>query len=258
MNGIFVGVALVAGLLVLFQTMGAKGVGWRAALRRAGAAALMAAAVFLAITGRWLVALPIFVFALGLAGPEAGRHARWMRPILSRWGGLFGSLIGGMASVGASGARGGRATSAAIDLDIDHETGRFDGTVKVGPQAGRRLSALTLDELMALWREIGSDLQSRSLLEAHLDRRHPRWREDAQAGAAAGSGRAAGAGPLTDDEAHEILGLRPGASEAEVREAHRRLMKAVHPDLGGSTFLASQINQAKERLVRKHGVRSDH
>jgi curved DNA-binding protein CbpA len=53
---------------------------------------------------------------------------------------------------------------------------------------------------------------------------------------------------MTEAEAYRVLGLAPGASLEEVREAYRRLMKRVHPDLGGSSALAAMLNAAKEIL----------
>jgi DnaJ family protein C protein 19 len=60
--------------------------------------------------------------------------------------------------------------------------------------------------------------------------------------------RAAG---MSRAEAYQVLGLQPGASEADIRAAHRRLMQTAHPDLGGSDWLATRINQARDVLLRK-------
>ncbi|MCH8685950.1 DnaJ domain-containing protein [Pedomonas mirosovicensis] len=58
----------------------------------------------------------------------------------------------------------------------------------------------------------------------------------------------------TDEEAYAILGLKPGASRDAILAAHRRLMRIVHPDHGGTDYLAAKINQARDILLRK----SDH
>ena len=109
-------------------------------------------------------------------------------------------------------------------------------------------------ELAALMRDcLTRDPDGARLLEAYLDRRSPGWREDAQRNGDTGQRGAPGAGAMTQQEAYDILGLQPGAGEEAVREAHRALMKRIHPDAGGTSGLAARVNQAKDTLLKKHG-----
>ncbi len=149
----------------------------------------------------------------------------------------------------ASGPPPGRTSDVETDyirMTLDHDSGTMSGTVRRGPHQGRRLEELSQAELMGLWRECrAEDGQGASLLEAYLDRLMPGWREEA----ARGAGAARPADTMTREEAYAILGLAEGASPAEIREAHRRLMMKIHPDHGGSDYLAAKLNRAREVLL---------
>ena len=135
-----------------------------------------------------------------------------------------------------------------LRMRLEHDSGTMSGTVRRGRFQGRHLGELSRDELIELWRECrAEDAQAASLLETYLDRLQPGWRAAGdQAGAAA---RKAG-DAMTREEAYAILGLEPGAAETEIREAYHRLMMKIHPDQGGSTYLAAKLNRAREVLLR--------
>jgi hypothetical protein len=136
-------------------------------------------------------------------------------------------------------------------MELDHDTGRMQGRVLAGSYQGASLEALDQASLMKLFTEIDED--SRDLLAAYLDRREPGWRGHAQSEGSAGAGsRPGGAGKMTEEEAYQILGIQRGASTEEIRRAHRSLIKKLHPDQGGTTYLAARINEAKDILLRRH------
>lgn len=198
--------------------------------------------------GRTFVVIALALVALGLF--VAGRSGLAMMLGTA----ALGLFLRGRAAgtLGTTAGRRSRVRSAALEMELDHDTGAMSGLVLSGTFFDRRLESLDLEELMVLRGELVDDEESRQLLDAYLDRLHPRWRDDMDADAGAGLGGTPGAGAMTEKEAYEILGLDPGAGAAEIRKAHRRLMQRVHPDVGGSPFLAARINAAKDFLLSGH------
>ncbi|MCP9230387.1 DnaJ domain-containing protein [Mesorhizobium sp. M0904] len=151
-------------------------------------------------------------------------------------------------------AQGKRSTvrTAALEMELDHDTGGLEGLVLAGRHEGKMLGSMGRAELQQLYRELSGDPESRQLLETYLDGRFPIWRKDADANDGEGLGVAPGSGAMTKEEAYKILGLEAGAAAADVRKAHRRLMQRLHPDIGGTSFLAARINEAKDVLLSNH------
>lgn len=137
-----------------------------------------------------------------------------------------------------------------LHMTLDHDSGVLRGTVLDGTHRGRNLDEMTIEQLLDLLRECRvGDPESATVLETYLDRVHGAdWRSRSGEGGAH-SGEAAAGGTMTREQAYDILGLKPGASPDEIHEAHRRLLKVCHPDRGGSTWLAAQINLAKDLLL---------
>lgn len=142
----------------------------------------------------------------------------------------------------------------ALQMELDHDSGRMEGRCLRGRFAGRALSSLSYNELLQLLEELrATDPQGALLIEAYLDRCSHRWRDRRSGDAARGEPRQPRGprGRMTSKEAYDVLGLEPGAKGEAIRAAHRRLMMKLHPDQGGSTYLASRINEAKEVLLAR-------
>jgi hypothetical protein len=200
-------------------------------LRYIGGGAALLFAVFLLVRGEIGPAVLIGLIGLGLLG------------YVSLWRASFGGRT--QKSPGQVS----RVRTAFLEMELDHDSGVLRGQILAGRHQGAALDALDVPTLITLFSEIDED--SLPLLAAYLDRRQPRWRENAPGDAAAANGgRAARGGKMTEEEAYQILGLQPGATAQDIARAHRSLMKKFHPDQGGSTYLAARINEAKEVLIR--------
>jgi hypothetical protein len=205
-------------------------------LKIGGGIAALGAAAFIGIRGELAVAIPLGIFGAGLLG--------WSP---------FGPA-GFSARTRQSSGRTSRVRSQFLDMLLDHDSGMLSGQIVAGEKQGRSLDEFDLNQLVGLAATF--DAESRALLESYLDRRFPDWRENAQGDRAGWQDSDVGrppSGKMTQQEAYQILGLQPGASADEISKAHRSLMKKIHPDQGGSTYLASRVNEAKDTLLHRHG-----
>ena len=196
----------------------------------------------------------IFVGRTGFGLPLAGFGVMMLSRAIGWGGGATGFGFPGQAHKSAG--QHSKVRSAYLEMILDHDSGEMSGQFVAGPLAGRALTDMSRADLIAAYGELlNLDGQSAQLLQAYLDRCHEDWRDDfvgdANGESAPGSGTGGGAGSgssglMSLEEAFEILGLPQSASKADIRDAHRRLMKKLHPDQGGSTVLAAKVNQAKD------------
>jgi len=234
------------GLIYWYLVQGMPPAKRRTTHRNALLLALGGVLVLLAATGRahWLFGL------LGGLLPFAQRLAMaLLQAKAMQW---LGGMMGGAAGpAGAAGQQSEVATEM-LRMTLDHASGRLDGQVLSGRFAGRQLGDLGFDDLLALLAECrAADPQGAALLESYLEREH------AEAWAAAASSTGEAPPPPSIDfgeaEARQILGVDADADAEAIRAAHRRLIQRLHPDRGGSPYLAAQINRAKELLLAKLG-----
>jgi DnaJ domain len=145
-----------------------------------------------------------------------------------------------------------------VEMELDHDTGDMRGRVLKGAFSGQSLHQLTDNDALRFYAEAGAaDPETARLLEAHLDRRlGADWRGRSTGEQRSSTGeqqssqtRARRDSGMTRDEAYRVLGLKPGASEDDVRAAYKKLMLNLHPDRGGTDYLAAKINEAKDVLL---------
>ena len=212
-----------------FSKADPKQVAW--VLRYIGGGAALLFAMFLLVRGAIVPAVSIGLIGLGLLG----------------YAPLWRLSFGGRTQ--KSPGQVSRVRTAFLEMELDHDSGALRGRILAGRHQGAALDDLDVPTLIALLSEIDED--SLPLLAAYLDRRQPRWRERAPGdGAAANGSRSSRGSKMTEEEAYQILGLQPGATAQDIARAHRSLMKRLHPDQGGSTYLAARVNEAKDVLLR--------
>ena len=227
------GVALLAGMLLSMRWyVSADPKTLLKVLKWLSLGLIISIGLFLALTGRlaWaFVTLPVLIGWL-----MRFRSAATMFKNFSR-------MAGEAQQPGAS-----EVETRFLRMTLDHGSGTMDGEILEGPHKGRLLSDVGQHAVVSLLKTCWSeDEQSAQILEAYLDRLHPDWRDHA--------GNGEGNGFFKDEmdhqEALDILGLDTGASPEQIKEAHHRLIAGLHPDHGGSTYLAAKINRAKDVLL---------
>lgn len=135
-----------------------------------------------------------------------------------------------------------------IRMTLNHDSGDVNGEVLTGRFKGSKLDQLDFDALLQLLRECEDDEESVALLQTYLEREHAdSWQQ--QAGTQGQQQNYSATGEMSREEALQVLGLGADAGETEIIEAHRRLMQKLHPDRGGSAYLAAKINLAKDTLL---------
>lgn len=204
------------------------------AVRRTAAASAALGAVLL------LLRMPLGFMVVGVSA---------ILPLTLRWHALWPDFG---ASPDQPRGQTSRIDTKYLRMALDHDSGALDGLVLAGQHRDRLLSKLPLEQLLEVRAAcLVGDPDGVPLIEAYLDRTHgATWREESsgrQSSDDTSSRR--GSIVMTREEAFEVLGLQPTASDAEIRETHHRLIMKLHPDHGGSDYLAAKINQARDVLL---------
>lgn len=248
---LLVAVIGTAAFVLLTRTLWATKRPQKSTLIVGSAIALVFALVILTATGRmhWAGAIgamlvPFFRVLMTVLriAPAAAKIAALFKM------GRPGAAPGGSTHKAANGPSQSEVTTADIHMVLDHDTGVMTGTILRGEYEGRSLADLddaALGRLLATCQ----DAESQQLLQAYIERHRPDFQGDGDTNGSTVSND----GEMTPERAYQILDLPPGATSEEVVTAHRRLMQRLHPDRGGSSFLAAELNAAKQVLLGSRG-----
>jgi hypothetical protein len=237
------GLLALVGLYLLLRSLWLRsGLSRRQTWLTAGTALIVVLLIGLAATGRmhWLVAagaalLPFVRRALGLL-----RVVPLINQLFPGWQQRYQGQRPGSAQSGSDYAT---TETAHLRMSLHHPSGHIDGEVLSGAHQGRLLSELSQAEIVGMHGTF-DDQDSKRLLETYLNRTWPDWRT-----ANSGTGAPAADSAMNRQRALEVLGLDEMASEQDIIDAHRRLMQKLHPDRGGSNYLAATLNEAKTTLL---------
>ena len=192
--------------------------------------------------------LPIgFILApIGAAGAFVLRFLPTLIRLLPMW-----QMFRGVRASAKPQAKGQTSTirTEYLVMELDHDTGDMDGLVLKGTFIEKQLSSLSFEQLMELYEDCQSDSDSEQVLRVYIQRNNPEWEEKYRGG----DNR-----EISEDDtfldhqlAIEILGLIDPIDKEDVIKAHRLLMQKIHPDRGGSDYLAKKINLAKDFLINE-------
>ncbi|MFV0276804.1 MAG: hypothetical protein ACK5HY_06425, partial [Parahaliea sp.] len=212
----------------------------RAAYTRMGVIVAVAVVILLTLTGHmhWVGAALTGLLVM----------ARQLLPTLVR---LFPALAHLRARNAQAGPQQSTVETAILRMHLDHSNGNLSGEVLKGPFREWYLDEMDrpqLDQLLHYCRR--EDADSAQLLQGYLEQRFPGGTGDTTAGTGGDqAGDTGQGGAMNRKEALAILGLADSATEEEIVAAHRSLIQKLHPDRGGSDYLAARINEAKDFLL---------
>ena len=197
--------------------------------------------IFLAMTGRlsWIFAFVASLLPLLKRLPLLLRYSPMLHQLYQRYQGR------------AKSAQTSTVKARFLDLTLNHDTGDINGIIREGEHKGQTLSQLSIEELIECWQLWKtSDIASARLLTAYLDRKpgNNTWQSTVNDSGTMHDEVT----KMTEVEALAILGLTKPIDRQIIIQTHRRLIQKLHPDRGGSNYLAAKINQAKDYLLNQY------